>query len=217
MKKIFPLLLSAVMIFSLCACGGKNKSVSFSPKVNSAFSVTADIKNGDEQASAVITKHGTANWDAEFSAPNTLAGVLISYRDDTVGASYKGLSFSVPKSALPLKSMISNLISAIDSMADMTEISCEEDGDIMLYQGENEQGKYTVKFNKDGSLCGFEMPNFELVITFTDFSENPSAPESESVTEAETSEATGSSNIENMNEAEATEETSESAVQPTEE
>ncbi|MGN0620414.1 MAG: lipoprotein [Porcipelethomonas sp.] len=186
MKKVIPLFLSAIMILTLSACGGKGKSVSFAPKTNSPFSMSAEIKNGDTQASAVITRYGADNWDAEFSAPNTLAGVLISYRDNNVEASYKGLSFSVPKSALPLKAMISNLIEAVDGMSNLTEISCEEDDGIMVYEGENEQGKYTMKFNNDGSLCGFDMPAFELEMIFTDFSENVSPSQNEGSTETAT-------------------------------
>lgn len=109
MKKVVVLLVSFVMMIGLCACGSKN-NVKFEPKLNKAFTVSAQIKYDDQEYQASIKRLGKANWDVEFSSPNTLAGVLLSYRDDNVEASYKGLSFSVPKSALPLKAIISSLI-----------------------------------------------------------------------------------------------------------
>jgi hypothetical protein len=185
MKKLFPLFLSVVMIFSACACGGKSKNVSFTPKISGSFSMSAEIINDDTQAEALITRYGTDNWDVEFSSPNTLAGVLLSYRDDNVEASYKGLSFSVPKSALPLKAMISNLIYAVDSMSELSEIECQEDDGKMLYEGESEQGKYTLSFNNDGSLYKFAMPNYKLEMTFADFSEGSSEIETTANEETE--------------------------------
>ena len=73
----------------------------------------------------------------EFSSPNTLAGVLLSYRDDNVEASYKGLSFSVPKSALPLKAIISSLIDVVDTTAELPEISGEEKKTVKYLLREN--------------------------------------------------------------------------------
>lgn len=110
----------------------------------------------------------------EFSSPNTLAGVLLSYRDDNVEASYKGLSFSVPKSALPLKAIISSLIDVVDTTAELPEISGEEKDGEILVEGELEQGKYTLKMDKTGVLIGFSMSNLNLEIIFTDFQENGS-------------------------------------------
>jgi predicted small lipoprotein YifL len=171
MKKYFIVFLSIVMMISICACGGKN-SVKFEPKLNKAFTVNAQIKYDGQDSQATIKRLGKANWDVEFSSPDTLSGVLLSYRDDNVEASYKGLSFSVPKSALPLKSIISSLITVIDEAAEKPEITGEEKDGIINVEGENQQGKYTLKMDKSGNLVGFVMPNLNLEITFTDFQEN---------------------------------------------
>ena len=170
MKKVVVLLVSFVMMIGLCACGSKN-NVKFEPKLNKAFTVSAQIKYDDQEYQASIKRLGKANWDVEFSSPNTLAGVLLSYRDDNVEASYKGLSFSVPKSALPLKAIISSLIDVVDTTAELP--GEEKDGEILV-EGELEQGKYTLKMDKTGVLIGFSMSNLNLEIIFTDFQENGS-------------------------------------------
>ena len=209
MKKIFPIFLSVFLIISMCACSSGGKNVKFSPKLNEPFVVTAKIQYGDQESDASFRKYSKANWDIEFSSPNTLSGVILSYRDDKVDASYKGLSFSVPKTALPIKSIISTFIDVADSTADLPEIEATEKEGLMIIEGETQQGKYTLKLDNSGGLSEFSMPKLELKIVFTDFHVDSSdIPES---TQAETAETT-QSNLETQSEDEATTEAITEAV-----
>ena len=209
MKKIIPIFLSVFLIISMCACSSGGKNVKFSPKLNEPFVVTAKIQYGDQESDASFRKYSKANWDIEFSSPNTLSGVILSYRDDKVDASYKGLSFSVPKTALPIKSIISTVIDVADSTADLPEIEATEKEGLMIIEGETQQGKYTLKLDNSGGLSEFSMPNLELKIVFTDFHVDSSdIPES---TQAETAETT-QSNLETQSEDEATTEAITEAV-----
>ena len=209
MKKIIPIFLSVFLIISMCACSSGGKNVKFSPKLNEPFVVTAKIQDGDQESDASFRKYSKANWDIEFSSPNTLSGVILSYRDDKVDASYKGLSFSVPKTALPIKSIISTFIDVADSTADLPEIEATEKEGLMIIEGETQQGKYTLKLDNSGGLSEFSMPNLELKIVFTDFHVDSSdIPES---TQAETAETT-QSNLETQSEDEATTEAITEAV-----
>lgn len=209
MKKIIPIFLSVFLIISMCACSSGGKNVKFSPKLNKPFVVTAKIQYGDQESDASFRKYSKANWDIEFSSPNTLSGVILSYRDDKVDASYKGLSFSVPKTALPIKSIISTFIDVADSTADLPEIEATEKEGLMIIEGETQQGKYTLKLDNSGGLSEFSMPNLELKIVFTDFHVDSSdIPES---TQAETAETT-QSNLETQSEDEATTEAITEAV-----
>ena len=209
MKKIIPIFLSVFLIISMCACSSGGKNVKFSPKLNEPFVVTAKIQYGDQESDASFRKYSKANWDIEFSSPNTLSGVILSYRDDKVDASYKGLSFSVPKTALPIKSIISTFIDVADSTADLPEIEATEKEGLMIIEGETQQGKYTLKLDNSGGLSEFSMPNLDLKIVFTDFHVDSSdIPES---TQAETAETT-QSNLETQSEDEATTEAITEAV-----
>lgn len=196
MKKIIPVFLTIIIAISLCACSGGGDKVKFKPNLGTPFTVNAAIDFDDTTSEAVIRRYGDANWDVEFSSPNTLAGVILSYRDDKVEASYKGLSFSVPKSALPVKSIISAFIEVVDTLAKQSEIDAVEDEALMKIEGELSQGKYTLKLDKNGGLAEFDMPNLDVDIDFTNFVSDPSVsvPVTEAVTEAltqtETTEST---------------------------
>ncbi len=169
MKKIaMGFIISIFMTISLCACGGKGDTAC-KLDLNKPFCITAHMEYDGITADAVIKRMARANWDVEFSTPNTLAGVLLSFRDTNVEASYKGLNFSVPKSALPLKSILSSFIDIVDKIVEQPEVTGEEKDNEIITTGETELGKYTLKFDKNGCITGFEMPNLNLVITFSDF------------------------------------------------
>ena len=106
-------------------------------------------------------------WDIEFTSPNSLSGVKLSFSEGNVTAEYKGLNFSVPQSALPVKSMMLNLIKAVDENAKLDELNGEEDGDLLRISGSLEGGDYTLTVDKNGAPSKFEMPNNQLTITFT--------------------------------------------------
>lgn len=208
MKKIIPIFLSVFLIISMCACSSGGKNVKFSPKLNEPFVVTAKIQYGDQESDASFRKYSKANWDIEFSSPNTLSGVILSYRDDKVDASYKGLSFSVPKTALPIKSIISTFIDVADSTADLPEIEATEKEGLMIIEGETQQGKYTLKLDNSRRLIRFLMPNLDLKLFHCFHVDSSDIPES---TQAETAETT-QSNLETQSEDEATTEAITEAV-----
>lgn len=168
MKKIVVSIFCTVMfMLSLCACGGKGDT-KCTPDLNKPFCVNAEIDYDGLVSEAHFKKNGNASWNVEFSSPNTLAGVILSFEDTNVEASYKGLSFSVPKSALPLKSIISTFIAAADEMAQQPEITGTEKDDVIITEGEAELGKYEMSFDKKGCLAGFAMPGLNLTIKFTE-------------------------------------------------
>ena len=171
MKRIFALMLVVVSILSLSACGkiGKVKK-EIKPQLDSAFSCNVKMKYGDLLSEASVKRFGNGAWEADFSAPNTLAGVKLSFLDDDVTASYKGLSFSVPKSALPIKSMMSNLFTIIDETASKDTIEVINDKEYLVIEGRTEQGDYEIMLDKEtGLLVSFAMPNLDLLIEFSDF------------------------------------------------
>lgn len=171
MKRIFALMLVVVSILSLSACGkiGKVKK-EIKPQLDSAFSCNVKMKYGDLLSEATVKRFGNGAWEADFSAPNTLAGVKLSFLDDDVTASYKGLSFSVPKSALPIKSMMSNLFTIIDETASKDTIEVINDKEYLIIEGRTEQGDYEIMLDKEtGLLVSFAMPNLDLLIEFSDF------------------------------------------------
>ena len=163
------MVITAVMFFS-CSSPMKNETsrkngldCSFQSSVN----VTIDKLNAD----GVMKRFGDGVWDVEFETPNTLSGVKLEFNGGNVTASYKGLNFSVPQSSLPVKSMMLNLIEAVDTNARLEELKGNENGDILEVSGSLEGGDYIISVGKDGKMSSFEMENNKLKIVFTDMKE----------------------------------------------
>lgn len=175
--KSFAILKNVLFVCSttpllLCGCNKKQTDTSFSPQLDECFTVTAEMTYGDRESEAELqlTRNDTGIWEAEFQAPSSLAGVVLNFEDNAVSASYKGLSFTVPKSALPAKTMLLITTDVLDSLSSMDTLPCEKtDDDTWKISGECESGSYTVTFTESGQLCTFEMPNQPLLLTFSDF------------------------------------------------
>lgn len=183
---LFACMIMGICLVTSCSVPLKN-SVSRKNGLNSAFESNVSVTLDKLQAEGTLHRFGDAMWDIEFTAPNTLSGVKLSFSEGNVDASYKGLSFSVPQSALPVKAMMLNLIEAVDDNARLAELKGEEKDDTLEISGKLEGGEYIITVDKDGRLLSFEMPNNKLKMLFGELKiteEMPSATVSASVTSA---------------------------------
>lgn len=155
----------------LSGCAMNAQETAFAPQLSAAYAVDAEMEYaGGEHAVLTLTRYGAGEWDAAFSEPQTLAGVVLSFDGNAVSASYKGLAFTVPKSAMPAKTVLSAATDVLDSLDGLDQIPCTqaEDG-TWSSTGESEAGSYTLTFAADGSLSGFSVPSQPLTITFTGY------------------------------------------------
>ena len=169
MKRVFTFAIVVVFMFCLTACTVPKVSKSSRRNgLGAAFSATADITIDRLTAKGAVKRYGEGIWEIEFSEPNTLSGVKLEFSEGSVVASYKGLSFSVPQSALPVKAMMLNLMKAVDDNAKLEELSGEERDGCLKISGSLDGGDYTMTVDENGTLSGFEMPNNKLTMKFTE-------------------------------------------------
>lgn len=171
MKRLIASVFLIVMTVCLCACSvpGNIQSTQKRPnELGSAFQSHISISLDRLNSEATIKRFGDGEWEVEFDSPNTLSGVMLTFSEGNVTASYKGLSFSVPKSALPVKAMLLNLIEAVDTSARLDELSGTENEGLLVMSGSLDGGEYTLSVDGDGHAAAFEMPNNLLKIVFTE-------------------------------------------------
>lgn len=194
MKRVFTFAIVITLMFCLTACNVPKMSKSSRRNgLGAAFSATADITIDRLTAKGAVKRYGEGVWEIEFSEPNTLSGVKLEFSEGSVVASYKGLSFSVPQSALPVKAMMLNLMKAVDDSAKLEELSGEESDGCLKISGSLDGGDYTMTVDENGNLSGFEMPNNKLIMKFTEMKvaeitvEEGTVSDTTSVSETETS------------------------------
>lgn len=192
MKRLVTLAFTGIMLLSVTGCKTPSSETGTAENgLNTSFQTETEITLDQMKASGTLCRFGEGMWEIEFNSPNTLSGVKLEFTDGTSTASYKGLNFSVPQSALPIKSMMSNLISVTDELARQEELSGENENGEIKISGNLESGDYILTADKSGNLKRFEMPNMKLVMEFGEVSEigSQAAPETETTvppTETET-------------------------------
>lgn len=180
MKRLISFAVMILTAVVMVACSSPIKSeTSRKNGLNCAFESSVNITIDKLNAEGILKRFGDGMWDVEFSAPNTLSGVKLVFDSGNVSASYKGLDFSVPQSALPVKAMMLNLIEAVDTNARLEELKGTENDNVLEVSGSLEGGDYIISVGKDGKLISFEMENNNLKIVFSDLKEISSSPEQE--------------------------------------
>lgn len=155
----------------LGGCTAPQSASEFAPSMDESFEVQADMEYGDGQTAQLhITRCSAAFWEAAFAEPSTLAGVVLTFDGTAVTASYKGLEFTVPKSALPAKNMLVMVTDALDAAASADQLPCaaQEDG-TWCYAADCEGGAFTLTFTESGEPLVFELPAQPLKITFSGY------------------------------------------------
>lgn len=220
MKRLISFAVMIITAVMCVACSSPIKSeTSRKNGLNCAFESSVNITIDKLNAEGVIKRFGDGVWDVEFSTPNTLSGVKLAFDSGNVTASYKGLDFSVPQSALPVKAMMLNLIEAVDTNARLDELKGSENDNVLEVSGSLDGGEYVICVGKDGRLISFEMENNKLKMIFSDMKEMLSAPSETQITETTmteiVSETTTKSELTNSTEevAEISEENAEEVIE----
>lgn len=188
MKRLFTSVFLFGAIFCLTSCSSPMGGSSVREnRLASAFTSPVTMSLDKLNAEGTITRLGDGEWTAEFDSPNSLSGVKLTFSGGTVTADYKGLTFSVPKSALPVKSMLNNLIEAVDTNARESELHGKENDGRFEISGTLDGGDYTLALDSSGCIASFDMPNNLLHISFTDVQVRGgiAPPTEETVTETE--------------------------------
>ena len=171
----------------LAGCTAAQDPSGFAPKSDESYSVDAAMEYGDRQTAVMhLTRFGSDVWEAEFTEPPTLSGVILAFDGDSVTANYKGLEFTVPKSALPAKNMLCLMTDALDQTAASEQLICTEQEDgTWSYAAECAGGSFTLTFSESGEPLIFEIPSQPLKVTFTGYtvSEEPVETAPPAVTE----------------------------------
>ena len=152
-------------------CDLPQQDAPFQPMHAESYETDVLLEYGDGQSANLhLTRCGNALWDAEFTEPAALSGVVLTFDGDKVSANYKGLAFTVPKSALPAKNMLGIATEALDAADAAESLPCtqQEDGS-WRYSGECAGGSYTLSFTGSGEPLVFDLPAQPLKLTFSGF------------------------------------------------
>ena len=176
MKRNYSAVLSLLLAGGICCtgCAKAGGEATAAQKLGGSFTTEMTMTMEDWTAAGTLSRLGDGAWSVSFAEPATLAGVVLDFSGGEVTASYKGLGFSVPQSAMPAKSVLSQMIQVVDELAQQEEITGKEQDGCVSVEGDLEGNPYTLTLTENGDLSGFTMENFDTTLTFT----HVSSPES---------------------------------------
>lgn len=144
-------LLAGAVLLSGCSSpvGGETGAAQ---KLSGSFTTEMTMNMEEQTVSGTLSRMGDGMWSVSFAEPATLAGVVLDFSGGEVTASYQGLAFSVPQTAMPAKSILSSLILVVDDLAKQEHISGEKDGDYVSVEGELEGSPYLLRLSAGANL-----------------------------------------------------------------
>ncbi|MDO4157281.1 MAG: hypothetical protein Q4D37_10985 [Oscillospiraceae bacterium] len=163
----FAFAMTACFLITGCSVGGG--SATAKNQLNTSFTTGVTMELEEMTAEGTMQRVGDGEWNVSFSEPAQLAGVRLDFLDGEVTASYKGLAFSVPQTALPAKSILYQFILAADQLAETSDLQGTSGEDGVTLKGELEAGNYELILLADGSPSVFQMENQNATILFHDF------------------------------------------------
>ena len=123
----------------------------------------------DWTAAGTLSRLGDGAWNVSFAEPATRAGGVLVFSGWEVTASYQGMRFSVPLSAMPAKPVLCQMILVADELAQQEEITGKEQDGCVSVEGDLEGNPYTLTLTESGDLSGFTMVYFDTALTFAQF------------------------------------------------
>lgn len=150
-KKAFLFMFVTVLVVMLSGCSKlKNAVMDEHPDISSPFSCSFNISLDEStDISGTMSKLGTGIWSMDITAPETMAGLHISYNTEGVKASLDELELQIPKEKINGGAAFELIFSAIDSYAANAAPALTETEEGLQYIGELTQTGFTLTFDRD--------------------------------------------------------------------
>ena len=153
----------------LCGCSTGNIFGRSKPNYDSAYTIKAEIKSGELEAVADITRNGIGEYIFSFTEPDHLMGMNIALCEDELTASLGSMNVTADSSfytAIP-----ETIAESIDSLSSIDAESITETEGILTLNTETNGNKVIVTSDTDGGLLTLKCPSQKLSVKFSEQSE----------------------------------------------
>lgn len=166
MKKLIAVFMCLILIIPFSSCAQKTDAVN----MNRLYSVTADVKLGNLNSTVDLNRLGNGAWDMNFTKPESLKGIAVSYENDKAKLTYNGLSYSMERDNIPVSAIASNLSKILDKAALGTDMIYTKDNGKITAKGSIDNGSFEIVFDAN-TACPIELKlaKINLDVKFSDF------------------------------------------------
>ena len=138
------------------------------PELSNAWTAQAEIKFGDNNARAEVTRIEPGCWEFGFTEPQELCGVTMTVENGTLTASLGELTVTAGDGENTILPML--IAAGIDSAGENAGSASEKDG-VLTIKTEADGSSCTVTADSStGDILTFRSPSNKLAVFFSDVS-----------------------------------------------
>lgn len=169
MKKAFSLL-AVLMLILTAGCEKQSSMQKTPPPIPAAFTSDINISCGNIEMTAVFTQNAAEDFVIDFSTPQALSPLSLTYKNGACTVSYDGLIFEADLNRFPQTEIGALLTNAISDIAGGFEIQTMYSDGIWTYKGTGERGTFSLTQNaENGAFLEFKAEGAQLHIVFSNF------------------------------------------------
>lgn len=166
MKKIICFCIATCMMFFIIGCSKKTDAVTLS----GMYTITADVTMDNFKGTIGLNRLGSGSWEINFSKPDNINGLTVSYQNGNANINFKGLSLSMNRDDIPMKAIVSNITSVLDKLSTGKDVKYTKSNGIITAKGAIDNSNFEVVMNeKNKSLISLNMKDIGLEATFSDY------------------------------------------------
>ena len=168
MKRIFPFILSLLLVLSLFGC--KNAPLKNSkdqpPDIPTAFTADLYIINGEREYEAKYDQTSLTEAQLEFTSPATVRGLKVKLSGSICTFSYGNLTFSADLSSLPQSGVGELITKTLKTSSDTANTQTVHMGDAWETKGTVSGVDFTLRRGDNGLPQSLEIPKALLTAEF---------------------------------------------------
>lgn len=159
--------LTAALLMSGCQ-GELPFKAAKAPELSDSWTAQAEIKFGDNNARAEVTRSEPGCWEFGFTEPKELCGVTMKLENGTLTASLGELNVTAGEGDNTILPLL--VAEGIDLAAENVSSATEKDG-VLTIKTESEGGSCTITADSaTGDILTFRSPGNKLAVFFSDVS-----------------------------------------------
>lgn len=167
MRKLFiPIVITALFLTSCKSIIPQKPNLDTSFYCDFELNAFPDDRNAEMNISGNMTRCGMGIWEMNITAPETMDGVSVRYREGDVSMSLGELSFDIPAEKLPENAMFKQIFDAFDTCAVSHDPELYSDGENAVY---NAPSGFSLAFEKtDMKPVLLTLPN-DITVKITSY------------------------------------------------
>ena len=161
-------------VLLLCACNAKEVEEhkareTAEKKMASDFVTNASVHYGELDAEIRLSREDGV-CEINMINPESLRDFTFLLKEDVLTLRYKGLSFDIDPSTLPIESMAGMILDTLNQAMEPNGMALSLEGQALVFTGQKENSSFSLRLDKEtGNFLSLSIPDEGFSAEFRDF------------------------------------------------